>query len=34
MFNKEKCKILHLGKNNNKNDYFVGVNNDRIARGD
>ena len=31
MFNKEKCKILHLGKNNSKHEYFVGLNNDRIA---
>ena len=30
MFNKEKCKILHLGKNNKKNEYFIGSDNDRI----
>ena len=23
-FNKDKCKILHLGKNNPKNKYFIG----------
>ena len=30
-FNKEKCKILHLGKNNEKNKYFIGQNNERIT---
>ncbi len=29
-FNKEKCKILHLGKNNDKNNYFVGTHNERV----
>ena len=29
-FNKEKCKILHLGKNNLKNNYFVGTHNERV----
>ena len=23
-FNKEKCKVLHLGKNNSKYEYFIG----------
>ena len=30
-FNKEKCKILHLGKNNEKNKYSIGQNNERIT---
>ena len=30
MFNKEKCKILHLGKSNKNHEYFVGINNERI----
>ena len=29
-FNKEKCKILHLGKNNPQNKYYVGTDNERI----
>ena len=29
-FNKEKCKILHLGKNNEKNEYFIGTGDNRI----
>ena len=28
-FNKDKCKILHIGKNNPKNKYYVGNENDR-----
>ena len=29
-FNKDKCKILHLGKNNPQNKYYVGLDNERI----
>ena len=29
-FNKEKCKILHLGKKNEKNEYFIGTGDQRI----
>ena len=29
-FNKDKCKILHIGKNNPKNKYYVGNENDRL----
>ena len=29
-FNKEKCKILHLGSKNPKNEYFIGDGNNRI----
>ena len=29
-FNKQKCKILHLGKNNPKHDYFIGDGTQRI----
>ena len=29
-FNKQKCKIVHLGKNNKKYDYFIGTGEDRI----
>lgn len=29
-FNKDKCKIVHLGKNNKKHDYFIGTGEDRI----
>ena len=29
-FNKEKCKILHLGRNNKKTDYYIGTGNQRI----
>ena len=29
-FNKEKCKLLHIGKNNKKNKYFIGTGHQRI----
>ena len=29
-FNKDKCKVIHLGKNNPKNKYFIGFQNDRV----
>ena len=29
-FNKEKCKVLHLGSKNLKHDYYIGEGNDRI----
>ena len=29
-FNKEKCKIFHLGRNNKKTEYFIGTGNQRI----
>ena len=29
-FNNEKCKILHLGKNNPKHEYFIGNDDQRI----
>ena len=29
-FNKQKCKIIHLGNNNVKNDYFIGNEDQRI----
>ena len=29
-FNKDKCKVLHLGKNNPKNKYFIGTGDQRI----
>ena len=32
-FNKDKCKILHLGKNNPKNKYFIGTGDQRIPLG-
>ena len=30
-FNKEKCKILHLGNKNQKNEYFIGSDDQRIT---
>ena len=30
-FNKQKCKILHLGSKNEKNDYFIGSDDQRIT---
>ena len=30
-FNKEKCKILHLGNKNEKNKYFIGSDDQRIT---
>ena len=30
-FNKEKCKILHLGSKNEKNKYFIGSDDQRIT---
>ena len=29
-FNKEKCKLLHIGKSNKKNKYFIGTGHQRI----
>ena len=29
-FNKDKCKVIHLGKNNPKNKYFIGSINDKV----
>ena len=29
-FNKEKCKILHIGKKNPKNKYFIGPEQEKI----
>ena len=29
-FNKDKCKVIHLGKNNPKNKYFIGHENERV----
>ena len=29
-FNKEKCKVLHLGKNNSKYEYFIGNEGEKI----
>ena len=29
-FNKEKCKLIHLGNNNNTYDYFIGSDEDRV----
>ena len=29
-FNKDKCKIIHIGKNNKKHDYFIGTGEHRI----
>ena len=29
-FNKDKCKILHIGKNNPKHEYFIGKELDKI----
>ena len=29
-FNKDKCKVIHLGKKNPKNKYFIGFPNDRV----
>ena len=29
-FNEQKCKMLHLGNNNTKNEYFIGTGDQRI----
>ena len=29
-FNKEKCKLLHIGKNNKKHKYFIGTGHQKI----